>query len=382
VTSTNWNTASNWCGGIPAATTDVIIPSSAPNMPNLNGGTGTARNITINSGGSLTIAATGTLDLFGSIINNGTFVTAAGNINFRGAASQSIPAFTANNVTVNGAVGVVTGGNTIINGILTLTNGNITLGANNLTLASGSTGSVASHIITNGTGNVILKSFTASDTRTVPVAVNATTYNPVVIAANAGHTTDDITVRIIQGVFINGSSGALFTDKVVDKTWLIDETAAGGSNVNVTLQWTASQELTGFLRDKSYVSQNIGGTWQTPTATAANGTDPFTQTKTNVTAFSPFAVQTTPIPRPLTGIYPNPVSKILNIVTELPLAQRAVISVYDAAGRLVIQQSVTINAGISQTTINVERLSGGVYTIKFTGVEVSKVLPTVKFVRQ
>ena len=132
----------------------------------------------------------------------------------------------------------------------------------------------------------------------------------------------------------------------------------------------------------AHANQNIGGAWQTPVATAANGSDPFIQTKTSVTAFSPFSVQTTPIPRPITGIYPNPVSKILNIVTELPLAQHATISVYDATGRLVIQQSVTLGAGISQTTINVERLSGGVYTIKFTGIEVSKVLPTVKFVRQ
>src|SRR6185436_9333457 len=31
VTSTDWNTASNWCGGIPTATTDAIIPSAAPN---------------------------------------------------------------------------------------------------------------------------------------------------------------------------------------------------------------------------------------------------------------------------------------------------------------------------------------------------------------
>jgi hypothetical protein len=382
VTSTDWNTVSNWCGGIPSSTTDVIIPSSAPNMPNLGAGTGTARNITINTGGSMTIAASGTLDLFGSVINNGTFATIAGNINFRGASSQSIPAFTANNVTMNGSGGAVLGGNTTINGTLTLTNGNITLGTNNLSLAAGSTGSVASHIITNGTGNVIVKTFAASNTRTVPVAVNATSYNPVVITANAGHATDDISIRVLQGVFANGSTGTLLTDKVVDKTWIIDEATAGGSNVNVTLQWTASQELTGFLRDKSYLTQNIGGTWQTLAATAAGGSDPFTQTKTNITVFSPFSVQTTPIPRPALGIYPNPVAKTLNIVTELPFAQQGTISVYDATGRLVIRQPVTIGAGVSQTTINVEKLSGGVYTIQFTGTQISKLLPTVKFVRQ
>jgi hypothetical protein len=143
------------------------------------------------------------------------------------------------------------------------------------------------------------------------------------------------------------------TDKVVDKTWLIDETVPGGSNVNVTLQWTASQEQTGFLRDKSYVTQYIAGTWQSTAATAASGADPFSQTKTNVTGFSPFSVQTTPIPRPTKGIYPNPVQTLLNIVTELPVAQSGVISsmmlrvdCYATTGN--------IGAGISQTTINVE----------------------------
>jgi fibronectin-binding autotransporter adhesin len=95
-----------------------------------------------------------------------------------------------------------------------------------------------------------VKALAAGNTRTVPVAVNAITYNLLVIAANTGHATDDITVRVLQGVFINGSNGNQFTDIVIDKTWIIDEAVAGGSNVNVTLQWTASQELPRFDRAK------------------------------------------------------------------------------------------------------------------------------------
>ncbi|MDP4261181.1 MAG: T9SS type A sorting domain-containing protein [Bacteroidota bacterium] len=381
ITSTDWNTPSNWCGGIPVSTTDVIIPSLAPNMPGLAGGNGTARNITINAGGSLTISAGGTLDLLGSIINNGTFNAAAGNINFLGVINQSMPAFTATNVTVNGSGGVLLNGNAAINGTLTLTNGSITLGTNSLALAASSTGSVASHIVTNGSGSVIVKAFAAFNTRTVPVAANATSYNPVVIAANTGHVTDDITVKMIQGVFLNGSSGTLFTDKSVDKTWIIDEAVAGGSNVNITLQWGASQELIRFDRNKCYVTQNIGGAWLTGDATAANGTDPFTQTKNNVTVFSPFALQTQPLPRPVSGIYPNPVATVLNIVTELPAADQATIFIYDAAGRLVMQQAAVISSGISQTSINVEKLSGGVYTLIITGTNISKIW-LAKFVKE
>ncbi len=381
VTSTNWNTASNWCGGVPSAATDVIIPSTAPNMPTLTGGTGTARNITINGGGSLTIAATGILDLFGSVTSNGTFNSTAGNINFRGTSSQSMPAFAVNNVTINGSGGVVLNGNAAINGTLTLTNGSISIGNNSLTLASSSTGTVASHIIINGTGNAIVKSLAAGNTRTVPVATDATSYNPVVISANAAHATDDITVRLIQGVFLNGSSGNQFTDVVVNRTWIFGETTNGGSDVNITLQWTASQELARFDRTKCYVTQNLTGAWQSTTGTAAAGIDPFTQTRNNITTFSPTTVQTQPLPRPIKGIYPNPVAKVLHVVTELPFDEQAIISVYDGIGRLVMQYSTFIGSGINQTDINVEKLSAGVYTLYFRGTKVSKLLPTVQFVK-
>ncbi|HEY6505062.1 MAG TPA: immunoglobulin domain-containing protein [Chitinophagaceae bacterium] len=364
VTNTDWNNVSNWCGGVPTSASDVIIPSSAANMPTLAGGTGAARNISISTGGTLTIAATGILDLFGSVTNSGTFNATAGTINFRATASQSMPAFTVNNATMNGTGGVVLGGNATINGTLTLTNGHITLGNNNLSLAAGSTGSVASHIITNGNGHVIMRALAASDTRTVPVAVNATSYNPVVIAANAAHTTDDIRIRIIQGVFVNGSSGALFADKTIDKTWIIDEAVTGGSNVNITLQWSAAQELPRFERIKCYVTQNINSVWQSLTATAANGTDPFTQTRNNVTVFSPFTVQTQPVPVPSEGIYPNPVTTILNIVTNRPTDDQLTILIYNAAGQLVYQQITPVGAGINQTSINVEKLSAGTYMIK------------------
>src|SRR5258708_18132533 len=103
-----------------------------------------------------------------------------------------------------------------------------------------------------------MKAVAASTTRTAPVGADASTYNPVVLAANAGHITDDINVRVMQGVFSNGITGSPFTDKVVNKTWILDEATAGGSNVNVTLQWTGLQELTGFDRNKCYVIQYTG----------------------------------------------------------------------------------------------------------------------------
>lgn len=382
VASSDWNNAANWCGGIPTATTDVIIPATAPNMPVISGGTGTAHHISINAGGSLTIQATGVLDLFGNLSGNGSFNALAGSINFRGSSSQLIPGFVAAHVTLNGSGGVVLSGSATVSGTLTLTNGSVTLGSANLTLSASSNGSIASHIITNGSGLVIEQGMAANVSRTVPVGADALSYNPIVINANAGHVTDNLSVRVQAGVFVNGSSGSLFTDVVVNRMWVLSEAVPGGSDVNLTLQWSAGQELQRFDRNKCYVTQNINGVWQSLAPGVAGGSDPFTLTRNSVTEFSPVTVQTQPIPRPVKGIYPNPVKTVLNIVTEIGTTQTAIVSVYDATGRLVMREARLFSAGLSQNSINVERLAGGVYYLQIRGTETSKLLPTARFVKE
>ncbi|MER3499680.1 MAG: hypothetical protein C4308_14155, partial [Chitinophagaceae bacterium] len=304
-TSSNWFDASNWCGGVPTSTTNVVIASGATNMPVISdattNGAASANNITINSGASLTVNNTGnagTLNLYGNLTNSGPFGATNGNLSFVGTSSQTISSFTANNVVMNNASGVVLTGAAVVNGTLTLTNGSITLGANNLTLNGSTNGSVASHIITNSTGSVVVKNLAANTTVVVPVAVDANSYNPVTLAANAAHTTDDFTVSVKQGVLTNGTSGSAFTNNVVDRTWDISEAVAGGSDVNITVQWIAAEEKTGFNRGNCYIMHHDGTAWDTYTASAASGSDPYTQTRNNVTSFSPFAVNSpnTPLP--------------------------------------------------------------------------------------
>jgi hypothetical protein len=186
----------------------------------------------------------------------------------------------------------------------------------------------------------------------------------VTLLANAGHTTDNFTVGVQQGVFVNGSSGSTFTTHVVNRMWSINESTAGGSNVNLTLQWAAGQELTSFNRAKSYVMQHNGISWVTGLETAAGGNDPFTQTKLSVTSFGSFAVQTQPIPRPVTGIYPNPTRSQLNVVIDLPAAQKVTLTVFDAAGKLVKQYATNLNTGLNLYPMQVYDLSAGVYFIK------------------
>lgn len=123
-TSSDWNTASNWCGGVPTASTNVVINSGASNYPDLStGADGVANSITINTGGSLTMGGTETLTITsgGSFTNNGTFTAGSTTtIVFAGTASISGTA-TFNNITANGTLTPSTA--TTINGVLALNNG-------------------------------------------------------------------------------------------------------------------------------------------------------------------------------------------------------------------------------------------------------------------
>jgi len=59
-TSTNWNTAANWCNGVPTSTTDVVIPSGTTYSPHVTSDPTTpavCNNLTINSGAVLTVDA-------------------------------------------------------------------------------------------------------------------------------------------------------------------------------------------------------------------------------------------------------------------------------------------------------------------------------------
>ena len=75
-TNSDWNTASNWCGGVPTASTDVVIPVGTPNQPDIGAVGGVCKTLTLYGGAiaGSSITGTGTLTLGGDItvINKGT----------------------------------------------------------------------------------------------------------------------------------------------------------------------------------------------------------------------------------------------------------------------------------------------------------------------
>ncbi len=145
IVSTNWDVAGNWCGGLPTATTDVIVPGSSfvPNQPEVkfNGpppaGPAYCHNLTINSSATITVDGSGLLNIYGNVTNNGIFNNTAGEVAFRGNTLQTIPALTVNNCQVLDTPGLSLTGNLNVKDTFTLTTGIVTTNANNVTITSG-----------------------------------------------------------------------------------------------------------------------------------------------------------------------------------------------------------------------------------------------------
>lgn len=75
--SGNWNTASNWCGGVPASGSNLTIPAGT--TVTLDGTNEvTVGDLTINATGSLILPSNAKLTVTGNLVNNGTMTIESG----------------------------------------------------------------------------------------------------------------------------------------------------------------------------------------------------------------------------------------------------------------------------------------------------------------
>ncbi|MCL4482145.1 MAG: hypothetical protein M1445_05945, partial [Bacteroidetes bacterium] len=152
--STDWNTASNWCSGVPTSTTDVVIPSGTPFQPTI-GAAAVCNNITINTGATLTITGSNTLTVGGNWTNNGAFTPGTSTVTFNGTTAQAIGGTTATSFS----------GITVSNTIASLTANTNFSATGTLTVNSGSVLSPAPAVIVSGTGGTLTGSGTVEVTR-------------------------------------------------------------------------------------------------------------------------------------------------------------------------------------------------------------------------
>ncbi len=258
-----------------------------------NGSRGCAGNFTISSGGA-TLGTNGTNDdlyVGGNFTNNGAFThntraiflngtgatqTLNGTLNNTGAATNCLPYLFINNsngASLNAAVSVTSQ--------LALTSGKITLNGFNLTLSSGATiTSVTStnYVQTNGAGQ--LKQTVAASAILFPVGNSA--YDPFTMT-NTG-TSDIYGVRVTDGT----PPSPWNATKVVNRSWVVTEATAGGSNLAVTAQWNSpGEEAASFASGViEYIGLYNGSVWLPNGATSAGST--FTSTS-NFTSVGTFA---------------------------------------------------------------------------------------------
>jgi hypothetical protein len=308
-TSTDWNVATNWCGGVPTATSDITIASGTTNSPIITGTSNNVRNLTIGAGATLTIPTGTRLNVYGNLANSGTLTATAGTLAFQGTSAQTSTAFNVGTLVLNGAGGVTLSGNATA-GTLTLTSGNLTLGTNTLTLTSSATGSTASHVITNSTGSVVSNAIGAAAV-VVPVGPDAASYDPVTIT-NGGNL--NYTVRVIVG----HTPAILNSAKAINRTWTVTPSAVPGSGVTIGIQYAdAEAGSTAAPAGVQEVGIHNGTIWTigsgasgiTPTGSAAARVVSFTTTQ-----FGPMIVGS-----PGSFTYPTAIASVDSDVSSIVL---------------------------------------------------------------
>ncbi len=114
-TSTDWFTNSNWSANIPIITMDAIIPTGVPNNPNLTGAT-ECNNLILE--GTMTLSASGVLNVYQNFTNTGTYIDLGGQTILTGTGPNIVNnsgSLTISNLTFNSDNGgVITGSNITI----------------------------------------------------------------------------------------------------------------------------------------------------------------------------------------------------------------------------------------------------------------------------
>jgi hypothetical protein len=223
------------------------------------------------------IQGTGLLQLKGSTLQN---------VNMGG--------FTIPNLEIDNTNNVNLTANAMVGSSIALTNGKLLLNSFDLRLDAGVTavtgGSSSRFIVTNGTGRVMKRSLGTSSF-SFPVGFNVTEFNPLTIA-NTG-TIDTIGVRCLQNVLAQGLTGSPITADFANNSWVVTEATAGGSNLSLTGEWVASDELSNFNRVKSGIARyNTGTDWDLPAGNviSASGSGPYNRSRTGITSTGVFAI--------------------------------------------------------------------------------------------
>lgn len=268
-------------------------------------------------------------------------------------------------------------------------NGHLISGPNTLTLNTVNnaiTGASDNRFVVCG-DNGLLKynGVGTGDTAFFPIGYSIGNYNPAWLT-NSG-TEDNFSAQVFNDVLEDGLTGnsISFDNRLVNRTWNIQEDVAGGTMPSLRLQWDASHERSNFENQViSAISYFKGNNWESwPTEESLpQGTDPYTITRTfssapqnlgafivasmgSVTVF-PSSVGENP-PGTELECSPNPVAGgSLIQLTAKALANKAVnIRLYDTTGRCVANDNKMANPK-GQMQFTIPQITKGMYLLNLT----------------
>ncbi|MDB5263280.1 MAG: hypothetical protein JWQ14_2563, partial [Adhaeribacter sp.] len=177
------------------------------------------------------------------------------------------------NLNVSGTVKYLYGSSSAV-ASLGLTSGTVFLNNYNLTVGDGvnTSGNITrdqGYIVTTGTGS-LQRFVPQGSTALFPLGTasannNPTSYNPATIVQSG--TSDLLKVRVIDGYFDNYDSNhepdpiSRVEEGVVNRSWIVEEKTAGGSDINLTLGWNIINQENPFNALTSVVTYFNGSEW-------------------------------------------------------------------------------------------------------------------------
>lgn len=195
---------------------------------------------------------------------------------------------------INDTANVTLSQTTTVNNSMTFINGKLLLANSNLTINGSLNGvNATSYFVTANTPATggMLRRAVANNNTPVTFPIGGASLTPVQITLTAGSTADVFGVRVFNGVYQNGTSGAGSTGGFVNRTWVVSEQVNGGSVATVNVNWDDTMEVGGFTRANCGVFYTNAGGWVPPTTFgAATGSNPFAMSRSGMTTFGAFSV--------------------------------------------------------------------------------------------
>ncbi len=248
----NWDTPSNWgCGIVPTSAIDVVIPT-VPEMgivfpivssTNLS----LAKNITIQTGASLTIQNLSDLSLHGKLINNGTANLGVGTIKFIATTAQQIEGTTISEfgkLTLNNSYTVSPSlelnQNIIVKSELILNNGKLNLNGYEVVIGeNGIDGSITgasanSYIIANASTSLFKRHTTQTGQNYIFPLGDLSYYTPINLIFNAASLNSNSMMNVKVTNASHPNIGAPIPTSYLNRYWTVEpQSISGPLNYNI-----------------------------------------------------------------------------------------------------------------------------------------------------